>query len=246
MSELGSESGHWYHANGNPCYTLIGKNGKERNTHVGDARKLGLVPSVTTVIAQLNKPGLNNWIQDQLMLAALTLPRNKDEDEGAYANRVRLDSRQQSNKAGERGTSLHASVEKAIQCKQHEHMRHVEAIAYEMSRLGLPLRGGDAEKTFAHPDGFGGKIDWRWLVNLADFKSKDSIEQGKKLWWDEHLYQLAAYAYGLGIENPRCFNIFVGVDDAKVVIHEWPPEELERGLKIFKLLLEIFQLRNKL
>ena len=34
-----SESGHWYTEEGEPKYTIIGANGKERNTTLADARK---------------------------------------------------------------------------------------------------------------------------------------------------------------------------------------------------------------
>ena len=35
-----SESGHWYTQEGDPMYTVIGANGKERNTTLRDARKI--------------------------------------------------------------------------------------------------------------------------------------------------------------------------------------------------------------
>ena len=74
-----SESGHWYDKNGNPAYEIIGANGKQRNTTLRDAKKLGLLPSVTTVIGAVAKPGLNRWLQEQAILAALTLPRLEGE-----------------------------------------------------------------------------------------------------------------------------------------------------------------------
>ncbi len=76
-----SESGHWYAADGSPTYKIIGKNGKERNTTVRDARELGLKPSVTTILGIIGKPGLNTWLQQQVLLAALTLPRIAGETE---------------------------------------------------------------------------------------------------------------------------------------------------------------------
>ena len=39
-----SESGHWYTQEGDPMYTVIGANGKERNTTLRDAKKDNLVP----------------------------------------------------------------------------------------------------------------------------------------------------------------------------------------------------------
>ena len=50
MSDFASESGHWYDATGAARYTITGKNGKERPTTLRDARELGLVPSVTSIL----------------------------------------------------------------------------------------------------------------------------------------------------------------------------------------------------
>jgi hypothetical protein len=74
IKEKPSESGHWYKKDGSPAYTTIGKTG-ERATTLRDARKLGLLPSVTTINGMLSKAGLDTWKQQQVLLAALTLPR---------------------------------------------------------------------------------------------------------------------------------------------------------------------------
>ena len=55
-----SESGHWYTKTGEPMYTIVGANGKERNTTLADAKKLDLVPSVTTILGIVAKPALEN------------------------------------------------------------------------------------------------------------------------------------------------------------------------------------------
>ena len=70
-----SESGHWYTQEGEPMYTIIGVNGKERNTNLRDARLLGLVPSVTTIMDLIAKPSLENWKINQALNSALTLNR---------------------------------------------------------------------------------------------------------------------------------------------------------------------------
>ena len=33
-----TSAGHWYRLDGTPCYTVVGKNGKERNATLADAR----------------------------------------------------------------------------------------------------------------------------------------------------------------------------------------------------------------
>ena len=53
-----SESSHWYTREGAPKYTVEAKNGNLRNTTLADARKMNLVPSVTTIIGCAAKPGL--------------------------------------------------------------------------------------------------------------------------------------------------------------------------------------------
>ena len=51
-----SESEHWYNKTGEAAYTIVGSNGKERNTNLRDARKHGYVPSVTTILGVAAKP----------------------------------------------------------------------------------------------------------------------------------------------------------------------------------------------
>ena len=99
-----SESGHFYAADGSPAYRIIGKNGKERNTNVRDARELNLVPSVTTVLGLIAKPGLATWLQQQVLLAALTLPRIAGESEENWLERVMSDSKSTGRDAMDRGT----------------------------------------------------------------------------------------------------------------------------------------------
>ena len=83
-----AESGHWYGRNGEPAYTIVGANGKARPTTLRDARKLNLVPSVTTIIKVASQPGLDRWKQEQVLLAALTLPKVNDESDDDYIARI--------------------------------------------------------------------------------------------------------------------------------------------------------------
>ena len=110
VKEKVAESGHWYTKDGTPAYTTEGKTGL-RATTLRDARKLGLLPSVTTIINQLSKAGLDTWKQQQVLLAALTLPRLPDEPEQEWLARVMQDSKAQGKEAAERGTAIHAIIQ---------------------------------------------------------------------------------------------------------------------------------------
>ena len=69
VKEHAKENGHWYDRSGNPAYTYINKKGEEKPTTLREARKLNLVPSVTTIISCASAPQLVNWKIDQAILS---------------------------------------------------------------------------------------------------------------------------------------------------------------------------------
>ena len=73
-------AGHWYTKEGQPCFQVPKKNGQgTKDTTLREARELGLLPSVTGILKVINKPELEAWKQSQLVAAALTLPRQREE-----------------------------------------------------------------------------------------------------------------------------------------------------------------------
>ena len=106
-----SEAGHWYDHEGKPMYTIVGVNGKERNTTLRDAKKEGFVPSVTTIIGIAAKPSLENWKITQALEASLTVDQNDLE----YINKCKYAGREVGMKAAKQGTKIHAMIEKAIE-----------------------------------------------------------------------------------------------------------------------------------
>lgn len=243
------ESGHWYTPDGEPRYTTTSANGNERATTLRDAKKHGWVPSVTTVIRTAATPGLNIWKEKQILLAALTLPRREGESEDAFAERVIADSQEQARIARERGASLHTAIERSIQRKSSEDRwwSHADTVCAMLMSIGVDLRDGEAEHSFAHSLGYGGKIDFfsRKQNVVVDFKNKPKIEPDKKLAWPEHALQLAAYSRGLKMHTARLINVFVGVEDAQVSLHEWTVEESKRYWLQFKALLEYWKIANQ-
>jgi len=64
--------------------------------------------------------------------------------------------------------------------------------------------------------------------------------------YDEHLLQLAAYRYGLGLPEARCANVFVSVKRPGLIkVHEWEEKDLQRGWLMFQNLLSYWKLKNK-
>jgi hypothetical protein len=239
---LPAESCHWYDKQGQPRYTIIGKNGKERATTLRDAREHGWLPSVTEILNVAAKPGLEAWKAKQILEAALTLPKLPDESLDDYATRVIEDSKAQGKKAMERGTELHAAIELDIQQgpPSEKWDAHLQVLWKTLSAYGIDIYSGKAEHSFSSPLGYGGKLDWHNEEALIDFKTKDRIIENKQLAWPEHCWQLAAYDQGVCVR--RLLNVFIGVEDCQVRIHEWKPTDAEQGWEVFKHLLSVWKI----
>jgi len=244
-----SESQHWYDREGNPAYTVIAKDGSPRATTLRDARKLNLVPSVTTILNCASKPALEAWKLNQMMYACMTLTRLPDETDTSFIDRIIRDSKEQAKQAAERGTNLHGVIESFYEgiylADFMEYQTGVDKAVQES--FGTPE--WSTEKSFCHELGFGGKVDLHSASGqgvVIDFKTKEFKDPNKVEAYDEHLMQLSAYRVGLGIPNARCANVFVSVTDVGLVkVIEWSEEDLQRGWDMFQSLLNYWQAKNK-
>ena len=112
MKLFSPDSAHWYQRDGVACHTVLSLKGEPRPTTLRDARKLSLVPSVTNIIGIIAKPELTAWLQEQAVMAALTLPRIAGETEDAFAKRVVEDSQTTREDAADFGTAFHNGAER--------------------------------------------------------------------------------------------------------------------------------------
>jgi len=103
MKLFNPDNAHWYKRDGEPLHSVLSGRGEPRPTTLRDARKLGLLPSVTNILGVINKPELVEWKMTQAVLAALTLPRLEGEGEDAFARRVVDDAQSRVRTAAEFG-----------------------------------------------------------------------------------------------------------------------------------------------
>jgi hypothetical protein len=245
-----SESTHWYTRDGEPMYTVIGKTtGRPRNTTLRDARELNLVPSVTTILNITNKPALTAWLQQQAIMAALTLPRADDEPEKQWLERVIHDSKAEGKAAADKGTEIHEAVQGFYEGKKvsQHHTNVMACVSTLRDRYGN--QDWICERSFSHELGFGGKCDLHAFADeqaiVVDIKTKDFSDLSKVEAYDENLMQLAAYRVGLGIPKARCANIFSSRTHPELAcIKEWTEEELQKGWAMFCALLRYWQIKN--
>jgi hypothetical protein len=244
IKEHESESGHYYTKLGEPAYKIIGKNGNKRNTNVKDARELGLVPSVTTIIGQLAKPGLDRWKSEQLLLAALTLPRYDNEAESDWLERVMADSRSTGKEAAERGTRMHGVLENFYRRKEIGILPFYVIEVDRTITAHFGVQQWAAEASFASPQGYGGKIDLNGSNVVIDFKSKvGDISKVKP--YHEQIMQLAAYRVGLGMPDARCANVYFN-ETGDVTLVEYTPDQLDDAFSCFQCLLQFYKIKNNL
>jgi hypothetical protein len=113
-------------------------------------------------------------------MSALTLPRVEGESLQEFMRRAKEDSQAQSNKARDRGTALHG----ALQGYYEGAPLDMNDLPYVMPVVKT-LRDtfGDlnwqAERSFAHPAGYGGKLDLSAPGVVIDFKFKDFSDPRK-------------------------------------------------------------------
>jgi len=245
VKEREEQNGHWYLPDGSPAYRIVGKNGKERNSTVKDAREHGLLPSVTTIIGCASKPALDVWKQQQAILSALTLPRLEGESEEDWLSRVVADSKETAKQAAERGTQIHGVIEAFYEGiyipELPPYVRAVESAINEHFGSQLWI----SEKSFAY-GGFGGKCD---LVAksgfVVDFKTTEK-DLDKLDYFFDHQMQLSAYRQGFEMPKARCAIVYVNALQNKAKLVEIPEDDLRIGWECFTHLLAFYRAKNKL
>jgi len=249
---IAQEGGHWYAKDGAPMYTVTGKNGEQRSTTLRDAKKMGLLPSVTTIMKAAASPGLEAWKLNQMMLAALTLLRADGEGEESFIKRIQADSKDHARKAAERGTQVHTAIEQFFDGQINANdLPYLEPVYKAVNNTFGNLMWA-VEKSFATESGFAGKVDIHSRDGegvVADFKTKEFTSESleKVAGFDENVMQLAAYRHGLKLPLARCANIFVSVTEpGLVVVKEWTQEELARGWAMFDALKTFYYAKTQL
>ncbi len=234
---------HWYQQDGSPLYTVIGANGKERDTTLRDARKLNLVPSVTTIMQMAAKPGLDNYLQTQLLDAVVTIGVHNSD---FWRQSVIQKSKEHSSKAAAAGTKIHDALEQYYLGNGLTMAMHsICAPVIDLLKSEFPNAKWEPEKSFSHKSGFGGKVDMSEASGIIlDFKTKDTDDIKKMVPFDEHGMQTAAYAVGLGMSGADRYNLFISTK-VPGLVNLTKSEDFGRDWGMFQNLLSFWKLKNR-
>lgn len=240
---------HWYDRDGNSAYEVEGRNGKLRSTTLRDAKKLGLVPSVTTITSVQDKPGLFVWKQGQLLDACIQNPFHPFDDEKTWRKEILYRSDSVGRDAAMRGNQLHNALEAKI-LGQEIPKQEVKFVDPVMKYLETHFKDVEwiTEESFTSLEyGFGGKVDLHSKKNniVLDFKTKNTDDVKKMIANDDYHMQTAAYAKGLKLDTTytKRYNLFISTK-VPGLITLTESTDFERDWGMFYHLLKFWQLRN--
>ena len=247
---------HWYDKSGEPRYEVMGKKGKRPST-LRDARKYEWVPSVSTVWGEIvSRHMLNKWIQTELMQALWVECHsgkniNKEAGFPEYEKLARERFNTKQKMVMNRGTDIHDYLEKYFTGKEvpEEFQSLCKGVDAKLNEVCGPQEW-KVEQSFSHPLGYGGRTDLsndEWIV---DFKTKEFPDNPnvKKMVYDDHGVQLAAYDQGIPVNgltgSRRLLNLFIDVGEGHRVL-EWEHEDIPRFREMFNSALSLWKLTKK-
>lgn len=248
--------GHFYTQAGQAAHFQPKKDGTgTRPTTIADARKLNLLPSVTTILQVIAKPGLQNWIARQNVLAVVTAPDRPGESLDDKITRI-LEVDQEQNReaaqAADLGTRIHAAIEQVLNGQEIEPDLH-RWIDPALAAVRELCPKTVATEIVLVGQGYAGKADLIATKDgpevLIDFKTAKNLPLAGS--WPEHRLQLSAYAYARafrdgpeGLVAPFTANCYISTTEpGKFALHQnadWYIEYLEG----FDPLLKYWQWAN--
>ena len=245
-----SEAAHWYDREGKGCHTVPNKSkpGESRNTTIRDAKKMGLVPSVSGILGQLDKPALTRWHWKQRLQIAHRMPHIENYEEW---ERMVSTEFAESNTAAAIGTRIHGAIEEFYETgviksgQDHERVCNTILLIDNL----FPNREWSTERAFSSSLGYGGCCDLHCPATgieraiVLDFKTKDGdVSKGVKMYDDINACQLESYGKGLGLDNPILVNVFISRTDDSVSYKVW--DKSDTYWKKFNLLLDLWKLNK--
>lgn len=236
-----STNAHWYTQSGEPMHKvpMKSKPGEMRDVDVRDARKLGLVPSVTNVIRILDKPMLNAWKEEQAILAALTLPVVHGETIDERARRVAADAKEQVDVAARRGKNIHKCVEEYLLYQRFDpHPDVKELVAKFPDWANRNIRTVFSCETVVVGEGYAGTLDLYAHIEgyedrVVDFKSRKAYNGAIRTYPEDNI-QLAAYWKAIGAASGTMSVLVNSQEATDPVVHAWDIEDTKKGWEIFE------------
>ena len=249
-----NDSSHWYTKTGEACFAIPNKSkpGQTRSVKINDAVALGLLPSVTTVLAVLDRGGLNKWKLEQVAKACWRgMPNEEQIAEEAYVRQMIDAAFQQVDDAANLGTDIHDALERwftgrpfnptlTVYVQAVDKWVKAEGIEFEKHELRLVNRAA----------GYAGTTDaiirCKRGRGILDFKSRKTTAGKPCTPYDTQPMQIAAYHAAAGmmpLSRDHCgVNVFISTTEPGRVDATWyDHEQLEQELEAFDACLTLWR-----
>jgi hypothetical protein len=260
---MSTESGHWYTRDGKACHTQQTKPGAKnatRNTTLADARKLGLLPSVSAMTGQTKY--LSNYLMRETAKACYNMPAIGGEDMQTYINTAVKKAGEAGRKASDFGTIIHGALNKFYTTD-----------SYQDAPITLPDGSSGFIATFVDPAitlleseginaydseqvlvdgefGYAGTTDiiCNYICHpqrgIGDFKTIKSTPGEPIEGWESHPTQIAAYHYARfgDFDGALCWNLYISTTEpGRVEIKYYDEEKLRKEFDYFTHLCAIWR-----
>jgi len=246
-----NEGGHWYDIDGNPCHTQVCKSKSAKNptrpTNITDARKLGLLPSVSAYTKMLAAPSLVDWQLKKVAEACFEAPAIANETQEGYVSAMVKKSKEFAKSKADLGTEIHAAIETVLGggiCDPYYDCSVVPTMA-KLKELGLEIKGSEKVVVNA-PEGYAGTTDALFAHGIVDFKSATNLP-GKNV-YPGHAMQIAAYhmAHFDFIESDHYgFNFYISTTNpGEVQVVRYGPDDLRKYWQGFLHCAALYRLVN--
>lgn len=228
-----------------------------RDTTLADAKKLGLLPSVSAYVRMLAAPKLVNWQIEEAVKAAAAAPIQPGENPEEYVKAIREKAQQQVEDAKDLGTRIHKALEDFFtlgKAPQDDLAQYVEPALDAVAALHItPIK---AEAVLVNPAyGYAGTTDLIFedthnRIGILDYKSKKTKKGEKVFKSHEHRMQLAAYwiahwgpAYEMAFPpHALCYNVYVSTTEpGRIDVVAYDDNDLRPAWKGFKACLELYR-----
>lgn len=226
---------HWYARDGTPAYTVpnASRPGESRPTTLKDARKLGLVPSVSALckVRLDSTDALEMWKIGVVLDMAHTLEKWEGESSEEWTSRVWAMSQDEMRKAMDLGTAVHDEIELIIRDEFVPGGDYDEyALPFQKWWKDSMIEPIAIEHSFACDAGFGGRIDMTGRrfdkPIIVDWKTTKTKPKEKWEPWRSYGRQLAAYAKGIDAP-PDTVLLNVGIsttEPGRIEEFDWTPQ----------------------
>lgn len=256
---MSNESSHWYDREGNSVFELPKKDGSGlKKTTLADARKMDLLPSVTTLFKVLAKPELDDWKAKQITTAAASNPIMQGEDIGAYHKRITDIAFAQVDEAADLGTRIHKAIEQHFQGIAYdvEMSTYVDSVQLWVRKTGIKIIAQELRLVNLE-EGYAGTTDCEFSVDtqlfgetigILDFKSRKTKTGEKVTPRDTEPAQIAAYyvaRYGT-IDGAYGCNVYISTTEPGRIEATWYNEaDLKQAWELFRHCAAIWRIKNK-